>query len=487
MVTWIKLSALALMLGVTFLAEGCTTNPATGEQQLSVVSQAEEKRIGASNHQAILNEFGGLYNDNKVQSYVSGIGQRLARVSETPNEQFRFFVVDSPGFNAFAVPGGYVYITRGALAVATSEAEVASILAHEIGHITARHGAARQTTGLITSLGAAILQNVVNAPGLGDALNLGGNLYMSSYSRDQERESDMLGIRYLHRAGYDVFAASRMFNQLNALEQYESTIDQDKKQSSAYFFRSHPLSQERIGSTAQEAAKWPKNDNINNRESYLQTISGMDYGDSSEQGFVSKGRFIHPSLGFSFQVPSGYEVANTPQRVVVARKNGPMAIFDGTKQPGGIDPVTYVRDFWLKGKNIDPVEAITVNGMQAATSTVRGTVEGKATSVRVVAIAFSPQHIYRFQVALPNGTGGGEVDELKRMTYSLKPLSAEEKQQSRPARIHIVTAKAGDTANSLAASMNVPAKHNKAQLFRVINGLHGSESVVTGKQYKVVY
>lgn len=475
------------MLGVAFLTEGCTTNPATGEQQFSVISQSQEKSIGASNHQAILDEYGGLYNDSKIQSYVSDIGQRLVKVSETPNEQFRFFVVDSPEFNAFAVPGGYIYMTRGALTVATSEAEVASILAHEIGHITARHGASRQTTGVLTGIGAAILQNVVNAPGLGDALNLGSNLYMSSYSRDQEREADTLGIRYLHRAGYDPYAAARMFGQLYALEQYESATNPDKANSSAYFFRSHPLSQERIGNTRQEAAKYAKNDSVNNHDSYLRTISGLEYGDSSAQGFVRDGKFIHPSLGFSFMVPSGYDVVNKPQQVVIARKSGPMAIFDGTRQPGGIDPVTYVRDFWLKGKNADPVEAVTVNGMAAATSTVRGTVNGAPTSVRVMAIAYSPQDIFRFQVAVPSSISAGELDQLKRMTYSLQPLTAADKAQIKPMRIAIVTAKAGDTVNSLGASMSVSAKHNKPALFRVINGLNNGESVVTGQQYKVIY
>ncbi|HEY7688803.1 MAG TPA: M48 family metalloprotease, partial [Dongiaceae bacterium] len=214
--SWRSLS-LALLALIAIVESGCSTNPATGESTFTgFLSEEGEQEIGRENHPKVLAEFGGAYQNQELQSYIASLGTLLARTSDRPNQKFTFTVLDSPIVNAFAVPGGYVYITRGLLALANNEAEVSGVLAHEIGHIAARHAAERYSTGTLLSLPAIAVGILTGSQELAGLANSAGAAYLQSYSRDQEYQADLLGVRYLSRANYDPLGMANFLRQLQA-------------------------------------------------------------------------------------------------------------------------------------------------------------------------------------------------------------------------------------------------------------------------------
>ncbi len=479
------LSICALFFGVA----ACTFNPATGEKQFTgLMSEDQEKALGAEHHQDIIKEFGGVYNHPGLQAYVNEIGQRVAKDTERPDITYRFTLLDSPEVNAFALPGGYIYVTRGILALANSEDELASVLAHEVGHITARHQAERFSTGVLASLGVSIIGAVSGTPGVSQALSTGTNLYMSSYSRDQESQADALGLRYLSRGGYDTFAMPRLLNQLDREDRLEQKIEGKQQQSS--FFSDHPITADRVAATSSLAASYPlvkpvQDEKAINRERYLSKIRGMTYGDSEKQGFVRNHGFYHPELGLTFTVPAGYKLINQPDQVIAKGRDGAVFIMDMAASRGMTDPVTYLSRDWLEGKGVVArPEPISVNGSPAATLAVDGTFNNQPVVLRLVAIQWGPRDFVRFQMVIPKSLSQQSVDELKRVTYSFRKMSDAEKKTIRPVRIELVTAKAGDTVGTLSRQMQ--SNGYSDEWFRVLNGMGAKDVVKTGQRYKVV-
>ncbi|MBX9634943.1 MAG: M48 family metalloprotease, partial [Magnetospirillum sp.] len=211
------------LIAVLFLA-ACQMVPATGREGFNIVPPSQEAQMGAEAHPDILKQFGGAYDDPAVQAYVAGIGQRLGRASATPAADFRFTVLDSPVVNAMALPGGYVYVTRGLLVLADNEAELAGVLAHEIGHVTARHSSQRISRAAVGDLLAGAIGAVVGVPGLGEVAQLGAGAYLQSYSRDQEAEADQLGIATMAPAGYDPHAMASFLDKLDQQSQLEAVL-----------------------------------------------------------------------------------------------------------------------------------------------------------------------------------------------------------------------------------------------------------------------
>ncbi|HRK97356.1 MAG TPA: M48 family metalloprotease [Alphaproteobacteria bacterium] len=464
----------------------CTVNPATGDKQFTgLMSPSQEKALGAEQHQEVIKEFGGVYNHPGLQAYVNDIGQRIAKNTERGDVAYRFTLLDSPVVNAFALPGGYIYVTRGILSLANDEDELASVLAHEVGHITARHQSERYSTGVLTALGASIIASVAGTPGVSQALNVGTNLYMSSYSRDQESQADQLGIRYLSRAGYDPFAMSRFLNQLDRHDRVSKKSDGSQDRANS-FFSTHPVTAERVAATSTDAGKYPPHATQEvSQERYLSKLRGMIYGDNVAQGFVRNHTFYHPDLGISFSVPSGYETINQPEQFIAKGDDGGVMVMNMARGRGGSDPSVYLMRDWLQGKTVAArPESISINGMPAATLAVDGTFNNAPASIRLVAIAWRGQDFVRFQMVIPKSASRQTVENLKRATYSFRNMSAQEKQTIQPTRIDLVTARTGDTAGSLARQMQVDG--HSEEWFRVLNGLGTTGRVVTGKRYKVV-
>lgn len=463
----------------------CSTNPATGERQFTaLMSPAQETQVGAQENAKVLQTYGTPENSQALQAYVNQVGQRVAQDTERPDVQYKFTLLDSPMVNAFALPGGYVYVTRGLMALANNEAEFAGVVAHEVGHITGRHSAERYSQGVLTNLGAAALSLALDSGAASQALGVGSQLYMSSYSRGQENQADDLGIRYLHKSGYDTFA---MASFLNSLDRDSQLSDQAKGQSGGGvdYFATHPKTADRVNLATATAANYAANQKNVNRNEYLRMLDGMVYGDSERQGFVRGQTFWHPQMGFTFTAPAGFALTNgTTQIVAASKQTGAVIILDSAPNAQNLDPLSYITNVWMQGKPVTSTERIDINGKAAATASIAGTVQGQAVTIRLIAVQWAPNSFFRFQMAIPNNAPAGLVDELKRTTYSLRTMTAQEKQSIRPRKLKIVTASASDTAASLGARMVVEG--NREQHFRVLNGLDNNQNVTAGNLYKIV-
>lgn len=465
----------------------CTYNPATGERQFTgLMSPQQEKALGAEAHQDIIKEYGGVYNHPGLQAYLNEIGQRVAARTERSDVTYRFTLLDSPVVNAFALPGGYVYVTRGLLALASDEDELASVIAHEIGHVTARHQAERYSQSVVTALGAGIVSAVVGQPAVSEALNLGSNLYISSYSRGQESQADDLGIRYLSRAGYDPSAMGRFLHSLDmydAVERKEAGASHDP---AASIFSTHPVTAQRVAESTAEATNYPARPaTAESRDRYLAMIRGMTFGDNLTQGFVRNRTFYHPELGFVFSVPAGFKVHNDPDQVLLKGKDGSIVVMDMVRSRVGADPSAYMLRDWLGNKPVvSSPEQISINGMPAATLAVNGVYNNRPTALRLLAIRWQGNDFVRFSMVIPQNASRDAVEGLKRMTYSFRPISEDERRGVKPLSIHLMTARAGDNVRTFAGRMEIDG--DREGWFRALNALGPRDTLKAGVMYKVI-
>ena len=473
-----KTLSLLTVTGALFVS-ACSVNPATGDRQFTALLPASsEAKVGAQEHSKVEAQF-GKFMTGPIAQYVDQVGQRIAQHTEREDVQYKFYVLDTPMVNAFALPGGYTYYSRGLLTLANSEAELAAVIAHEIGHITARHAASRMSQGMLANLGTA----AVGIAAGGDAAklaSLGSNLYMSSHSRGQEHQSDELGVRYLARAGYNPMAMAKFLASLDAQSKLEAK--ESGKSVGFSYFSTHPITSERVQEARAEATKFPAS-TLENRAEYLRQINGLVYGDSPDQGFAKGNRFYHPKMDFTYTVPQGSKINNGTQKVTAIHPNGTVVVFDGGRGQSS-DPTSFMKNEWLKGQAKSLIEPITVNGKRGATTSFAGNVQNKPVTIRLVAVEWKPGQYYRFQMAIPNGVGNSFVNELKETTYSLRPMTAQEKASVRAKRISIVSAPTGATVQSMAAQMNVDG--NKVEHFLVLNGMLNSQQIVAGQPYKIV-
>lgn len=475
-------------LGLCLLLSACSTNAATGRSQFTgLMNTDSENRIGAQEQQKAQQQF-GVVEDPAIQAYVDRICNRLLPGVERRDVTYTCTVLDSPVINAFALPGGYVNINRGILAFANSEAEVASVLAHEMGHVTAKHISERYSQSALTQLGATALSIGLGNSAANQLVGLGANMYLASYSRGQESESDDLGIRYLNRAGYDPSAMAAFLSTLQRSAQLQAAEEGEQYKEMKNFMATHPMTSERVAKASATAAAYPTKGTDMGVESHLRAIEGLVYGDSPKDGFVRGQEFVHPGLGFAFAVPQGFKVNNLPDKVVgQSRSNsGAAFIFDVSQKPHGMDPSTYIQQSWTKGQApLEAMQNMDVNGMRGATAQVQGNINGKPALMRLVAIEWSPSEVYRFQFAMPQATQAQEIDDLKRVSYSLRRLSSAEKADVRPKRIALIRAGHGDTPATMARHMAFNDGLNETR-FRALNGLNGNEGVTPGRTYKIV-
>ena len=482
--TW--LTTLALVGGLA-ATPGCTTNPATGQSEFTpLMGPDQEATIGAEEHPKLLAAFGGAYDEREALThYVNTLGLTLKRASETPGAPFTFTIVNSEIVNAFALPGGYVYVSRGLMALANSEAELGGVIAHEIGHVTGRHTAKRYNRAVFAQLGAALLGVATGSRMIGDLANMGAAAYVQGFSRDQELEADLLGVRYLSRAGYDPRAMERFLAQMGAETRLAALIaGKQETEPQASLFSSHPRTSQRIAQAAAAASGLAGAGRRVGHDEYLLKLDNTLYGDDPVQG-VRRGReFAHPELGFRFKVPPGFLMRNTPRAVVATHRNGTAVRFDGAKGKGVGSMVRYLADDWLGDVNLDDVERVTINGMEAATGSTRANTNQGQRDVRAIAIRYDAKTIYRFLILTPPNQTAAMSQGLRRMTFSFRPLSKREIANIRPLRIRIHTVEPGDTVASLAATL--PYEDFREERFRVLNGLAPNEGLEAGRLVKLI-
>jgi len=477
---------LAALLSLSLLSS-CQTAPGTGRSNFNIVSADEEKKMGGEAHPDILKQFGGAYDDPGVQAYVAGIGQRLVVHTETPAAEFRFTVLNSTIVNAMALPGGYVYVTRGLLSLADDEAELAGVIGHEIGHVTARHTAQRYSQAMaanvLTGVLGAVAGAVTGVSGFGDLAGLGANAYLQGFSRDQESEADQLGIRYMNTSGWNPEYMATFLGKLRDESRLEAALaGRSPDEVDQYsMFASHPRTIDRVKDAAKAVDAGPQAGAVG-REQYLARIDGLLYGDDPAEGVVRGRVFAHSGLGVRFEVPAGFRLINGAKAVNAGAPDGALVRFDMGPEAQG-DMGTYLQNQWAKGARLSDIQAIEINGMPAATGVTRLNTNKGAMDARLVA-ARDGKAVYRLLFLTPPNLTGQYRDSFRETTYSLRHLSDGEKADIRPLRIKIITTKPGDTVETLAARM--PFQDHKVERFRVLNGLSDAQTLTPGLKLKTV-
>ena len=476
---------LALATAAPLLLGGCGVNPATGEEQFTaLLSPEEEQRIGAQEHPKLVEAFGGLYDDPALQHYVSSLGRLLQQTSEQPEPPFTFVILDSPEVNAFALPGGYVHVTRGLLALANDEAELAGVIAHEIGHVTARHSAERYSHGLVAGLGAAILGAVIDNRTVSDFANLAAGAYVQGYSRSQELEADTLGVRYLSRAGFDATAMSSFLETMGAEAALAGRMAGRRGEAAlAGLFASHPRTADRVTKAA--AAAQAKFGGERARDIYLRQINGMIYGDSPEDGFVRGRAFAHPILRIAFTAPPGFHLRNGPEAVVGTHPSGATMRFDRARlENPSISTWRYLRSVWASRVALTRIERTHVDGMESVAASTRVRTKSGVRDVRLVAIRAAPNRVYRFFFATPPRQTRELSTPFRQMIASFRRLGVQQTANLRPLRLRVVQVTPGESVEALAARM--PFNDFRIERFQVLNGLRPGERLRPGQLVKIV-
>ena len=496
------LSALALVACAQPGAGPSTGTGAAPTQKAPATSarrSPSQQKIGDENHPKIVQKYGGIYQNAKLSAYVNELGRKLAAVSEQPNEKWTFTVLDSPTVNAFALPGGYVYITRGLAALANSEAELAGVIGHEIGHVTAGHSSLRQERGTIAGgllLGAQILgaiagidANLLRAGAQIGQVVAGGVL--ANYSRTDELDADHLGIRYIGKAGYDPYAQADFLESMAASSGLDAKLKGGSYNPNATdFFASHPATGPRTRQAIEAAkasgAKIPVGAS-RNRERFLKIIEGVTFGDSEEQGFVRGNTFSHPQLRFAFSAPSGFRITNSAKAVTATGPNNARFIMDGGKNPSG-SLTNYISRTWVPGigktyrvGRVSGLQPRRINGLEAASGVVPVQIDGKNFQALLVAIRLDGA-LYRLTGLVPQGSP--LLPTMSQAAETFRKLTTAEANRLRSSRIDVVTVGRRDTVASLAKRMNVPEL--KEDRFRVLNGLKPGEQVKRGQKVKII-
>ncbi|WP_435371445.1 M48 family metalloprotease [Mesorhizobium liriopis] len=434
--------------------------------------------IARSQHPRILGTYGGEYSDPKLERMVAKVVGRLTFDPDNPNQTYRITILDSPNVNAFALPGGYLYVTRGLLALATDSAELAAVLAHEMGHVTANHGIERQRKEAEEALAGQVVSDVLGGGNTdANAALVRGKLRLAQFSRNQELEADAIGIRTIGRAGFDPYAAARFLQAMAAYGNLRSVSG--ASDSSLDFLASHPNAPQRIDLAMRHARQFGQPGiGDTDREAFLKGIDGLLFGDKPEEGFIRGTTFLHPKLGIGFSVPDGFVIDNSAAAVTATGPGDTAIRFDGVAIDQSVALEDYLRSGWVAGLDPASVQAGTIGGRPGAFAKARA--DGWQFDVAVVR---DGGQVYRLLTAAP-ATSAALEPAARAVSGSFHFLSASEKAALKPLRVRVVTVGGGDTAGTLAAQMT--GVDRKLELFQVINGLSAGESVRPGDKVKII-
>ncbi len=450
------------------------------------LSRDQEAAIGQQQHPQILAQFGGEIADPRLKAYVDGIARRLIAVGDKPAEPIVVTTLDSPVVNAFALPG-HVYITRGLLSLANSEAELAGVLGHELGHVYARHTAERVSRSNVTGIGALVIGVLTGSQQGAQLASQLGQLYLLKYSRDQEFESDLIGVRLLAKANYDPTAQADFLNTLGRWGNLEAQLA-GQQAAPPEFLSTHPNSADRVRRAAQEAQVVAASGAVSadrSREAYMRMIDGLLYGDDPQkQGFIRGNDFIHPDLRFAFSVPQEFKLANTSSAVVARSSTGGQMQFtlgNSTEAPAALIDGPLSKSL---GVSLAPARAVQINGRSAAVGMARAQTQSGAVDVQAFVIRWEGSTNYVFLWVTPANDTQRLQRDINTSVSSLRAIDPRSVAVPNAERIRIVTARAGDTASSLSQRTAFPAA--KQERFIVLNGLVNASDLRSGQQVKVV-
>ncbi|MBO9461709.1 MULTISPECIES: M48 family metalloprotease [Stappiaceae] len=435
--------------------------------------------IGEREHPRVVATYGGVYKDAGAERAVASVVGRLVAASEDPSQSYKITILNSPAINAFALPGGYLYVTRGLLALANDTSEVAAVLAHEMAHVTANHAIKRQQRAEAKQLANKILTDVVQDSEEARKAIISSQLSFARFSQVQELEADDIGVKTLARAGFDPYAAARFLRSMAAFARYQSA---DKSGSTAPdFLSSHPSTPERL-QIAIRAARQIGAPGIGERDRtrYLSQIDGMLFGDDPLEGFVRGRSFLHKALGISYTVPSGYILENTPEAVLASNGDGTAIRFDGADVSSYSGLRDYMNSGWINGLLPESVRETTINGLPAVT----GAAITQGWSFRIAVIRIGKTG-YRFIFASrsPNETFDRDFHQT---VESFQQLSPTERARLRSLRIKVVTSKPGDTPRKLAIGMSGVEPSRRLEFFSILNDLNADQAIPTGTAIKLI-
>lgn len=421
----------------------------------------------------------GLVDSKPLQDYINTIGQRLAAVSHRPNIVWHFVVVNSPVVNAFAIPGGYVYFTRGILAYMNSEAELAGVMGHEIGHVTARHSVRQMTRAQLAQIGLGVGTALSPTFGqLGGLAETGLGLVFLKNGRDAERESDRLGVEYAAKGGYDPREIGGFFEVLQRLS------EANDRETIPGWLSTHPDPPERVATTAQLARQWVSDLRLADsamtvgRPEHLELLNGLIFGDNPREGFFEDGHFYHPDLNFQLEFPRGWKVENTRQSVVALEPTGAAAIqLSFVSVPEGTTADAYVRQLAERGVRPIEGEMIQVNGNRA----FLGTFPTGPTTTTLVAFVEYNRRLYQIAGSGDSRRFGAATNDSIR---SFSKLMSERARNARPDRIRLHRAVGSETLSELAVRFDNPRMD--AQKLAVLNRFAPDQRLAAGTVVKVV-
>ena len=490
-----RLRQAGIALGALVLAAvalGSCTASAPGDVPLAALPPAQGKQADAAmspavlrEHQRILATYGGVYNDPRLQTMVEQTVERLVAASEKPDLHYKVTILNSQSINAFALPTGQLYVTRGLIALADDDSELASVIAHEMGHVIARHAELRQKEEQQVDLVSRVVADVVSDPAAGALALAKSKLELASFSQKQEFEADAIGIGIAARAGYDPYGAARFLTEMERNTELKPEQSGAINPAAPDFLSSHPSTPERVTRAIANARQYKAPASISpaereqQRDAYYGDIEGLVFGEDPSEGFVRGRRFLHPKLGFTFTAPEGFVLDNTAQAVLGVKRGGGEALrLDVVRVPAEQTLAQYLTSGWIE--NIVPatVEDITINGFPGATAVAKG----DQWDFRLYAVRFGSD-VYRFIFAAKHRTPEtdrafrGSIDTFRRMSLA-------EIEQAKPLHLKIVKVAPGDTVEKLAARMAVTDR--AADRFRVLNGLEPGDRLKPGSEVKIV-
>ncbi len=440
--------------------------------------QAEAVPGAQREHQRILAAYGGAYDDAKLETMISKVVERLVASSERPDLRYKVTILNSPSINAFALPSGQLYVTRGLVGLANDGSELASVLAHEMAHVIARHAAIREDQARQAALVNSVVNDVLTDPTTGALALAKSKLALASFSRAQEFEADGIGVGIAARSGFDPYGASRFLTSMGRNAGLRSSGTADAR--SLDFLSSHPATPERIKNAQNNARQYSgPGGGEREKQTYLAGLNGLVYGEDPGEGYVRGRRFLHPKLGFTFMAPEGFALENTAQAVLGAKEGGDQALrLDVVRVPAEQGLAEYLNSGWIDNIDRASMEELTVNGFPAASASAKG----DQWAFRLYVVRFGSE-IYRFIYATKTRTA--ETDRASRESInSFRRLSLAEISAAKPLRIRVVTVQPGDTVEKLATQMALIDR--QAERFRVMNGLEPGEPVKPGEHVKVV-
>jgi predicted Zn-dependent protease len=465
---------------IALLAGACASTPGSREIFLPDPPKLTESGPqGLREHQRVLAAYGGAYEDPRLQAVLTRVVNRLVAASERPELTYKVTILNSPAVNAFALPTGQLYVTRGLLGLANDSSEVASVVSHEVAHVIARHADMREEQARRAELVNNVVNDVLSDPQDGAMALARSKLALASFSRAQEFEADGIGVGIAARSGYDPFGAARFLTSMGRNADFRA-VGHSRDNRPLDFLSSHPATPERVksarNSARQLAAPGPGE---RDKATYLTSLDGLVYGEDPIEGFVRGRRFLHPKLGFTFTAPDGFSLDNTAQAVLGLKDNGNQALrLDVVKVAADQTLIEYLNSGWIENIEAGSVEELSINGFPAATATAKG----EQWTFRLYAIRFGSE-VYRFIFAAKTRTAETERT-FREAVGTFRRLTLAEIQSAKPLRLKIVKVQPGDTVEHLASRMALIDR--QLDRFRVLNGLDAGDRVQPGDLVKII-